>query len=192
MPNPFSSLRCGNDQTTVLDRGYPARRIGIALGGSTRRPGKRPARRSSQARRNGRGADPEWRRGDECHRLYTWRTGPHPALVLFHGFPGNEQNLDLAQAARRAGFVVLTLHYRGSWGSPGAFSFANAAADGANAVDWLMVSAQRASYQIDPQQVSVAGQSMGAFGCAPPQHGQKSDRCCLSMPGTSAMNHLPG
>ena len=59
-------------------------------------------------------------------------TGPHPALVLFHGFPGNEQNLDLAQAARRAGFVVLTLHYRGSWGSPGTFSFANAAADGAN------------------------------------------------------------
>ena len=24
--------------------------------------------------------------------------GPHPTLVLLHGFPGNEQNLDLAQA----------------------------------------------------------------------------------------------
>ena len=91
------------------------------------------------------------------------RAGPHPALVLFHGFPGNEQNLDLAQAARRAGFVVLTLHYRGSWGSPGTFSFANAAADGANAVDWLMAPAQRARYRIDPQQVSVAGHSMGGF-----------------------------
>jgi predicted alpha/beta-fold hydrolase len=40
--------------------------------------------------------------------------GPHPTLLLLHGFPGNEQNLDLAQAARRAGWNVLTLHYRGS------------------------------------------------------------------------------
>ena len=49
--------------------------------------------------------------------------GAHPTLLLFHGFPGNEQNLDLAQAARRAGWHVLTLHYRGSWGSPGTFRF---------------------------------------------------------------------
>ena len=28
--------------------------------------------------------------------------GPHPALVLLHGFPGNERNLDLAQDIRRA------------------------------------------------------------------------------------------
>src|ERR1700739_4338718 len=59
--------------------------------------------------------------------LYTASgAAPHPVLVLFHGFPGKEQNLDLAQAVRRAGFTVLTLHYRGSWGSPGKFSFANA------------------------------------------------------------------
>lgn len=89
--------------------------------------------------------------------------GPHPALVLFHGFPGNEQNLDLAQAARRAGFVVLTLHYRGSWGSPGSFSFANVSADGLSAVDWLTAPEQLARYQIDPRQVSIAGHSMGAF-----------------------------
>ena len=42
--------------------------------------------------------------------------GLHPTLLLLHGFPGNEQNLDLAQAARRDGWNVLTLHYRGSWG----------------------------------------------------------------------------
>jgi uncharacterized protein len=47
--------------------------------------------------------------------------GPHPTMVLLHGFPGNEQNLDLAQAIRRAGWNVLTLHYRGAWGSPGYF-----------------------------------------------------------------------
>src|SRR5579872_2290402 len=30
--------------------------------------------------------------------------GPHPTLVMCHGLPGNEKNLDLAQAARRAGW----------------------------------------------------------------------------------------
>src|SRR6201989_2642904 len=53
----------------------------------------------------------------------------HPTVMLFHGLPGNEQNLDLAQALRRAGFTVLTMHYRGSWGSPGSFSFAHCAED---------------------------------------------------------------
>ena len=43
--------------------------------------------------------------------------GPHPTVVLLHGFPGNEKNLDLAQALRRDGFNVLFFHYRGAWGS---------------------------------------------------------------------------
>jgi dipeptidyl aminopeptidase/acylaminoacyl peptidase len=45
--------------------------------------------------------------------------GPHPAVILLHGFPGNEKNLDLAQAIRRSGYNVLYFDYRGSWGSPG-------------------------------------------------------------------------
>lgn len=30
-------------------------------------------------------------------------SGAHPTAVIMHGFPGYEQNLDLAQAIRRAG-----------------------------------------------------------------------------------------
>lgn len=30
--------------------------------------------------------------------------GSHPTLVICHGLPGNEKNLDLAQAVRRAGW----------------------------------------------------------------------------------------
>ena len=45
--------------------------------------------------------------------------GPHPTLVICHGLPGNEKNLDLAQAVRRAGWNAVTFNYRGSWGSPG-------------------------------------------------------------------------
>ena len=89
--------------------------------------------------------------------------GPHPAMILFHGLPGNEQNLDLAQAARRAGFVVLTLHYRGSWGSLGSFSFANAAADGINATDWLLAPEQLARFHIDKDRLVLGGHSVGGF-----------------------------
>ena len=35
--------------------------------------------------------------------------GPHPTMLLLHGLPGNERNLDLAQAARRAAKVALTV-----------------------------------------------------------------------------------
>ena len=47
--------------------------------------------------------------------------GPHPVVVMLHGFPGNERNLDVAQATRRAGYTVLVSSYRGAWGSQGAF-----------------------------------------------------------------------
>jgi pimeloyl-ACP methyl ester carboxylesterase len=94
--------------------------------------------------------------------LYTASgAGPHPALVLLHGFPGNEQNLDLAQAVRRAGFDVLTLHYRGSWGSPGAFSFSHAIEDSDAAVTFLKANAVK--YHLDSHRIFAAGHSMGGF-----------------------------
>lgn len=88
---------------------------------------------------------------------------PHPTLILLHGFPGNEQNLDLAQAARRAGWNVLTMHYHGSWGSPGAFSFGGAADDAHAAVAFLRDPAIVAKYHIDPTRIAIAGHSMGGF-----------------------------
>lgn len=89
--------------------------------------------------------------------------GPHPTLLLLHGFPGNEQNLDLAQAARRAGWNVLTFHYRGSWGSPGGFSFTHAAQDAHAALAFLRDPATVARYGVDPARIAVAGHSMGGF-----------------------------
>lgn len=89
--------------------------------------------------------------------------GPHPTLLLLHGFPGNEQNLDLAQAARRAGWNVLTFHYRGSWGSQGSFSFTHAAEDAHTALAFLENPANAAKYGIDTHRIAVAGHSMGGF-----------------------------
>jgi pimeloyl-ACP methyl ester carboxylesterase len=94
--------------------------------------------------------------------LYTAAgAGPHPALLFLHGFPGNEQNLDLAQAVRRAGFDVLTLHYRGAWGSPGAFSFAHALEDSDAALAFLRAKAGK--FHVDAGRIFVAGHSMGGW-----------------------------
>ena len=49
--------------------------------------------------------------------------GPHPTVILLHGFPGNEKNLDVAHMLRRGGYNVLVFHYSGSWGSRGSYSF---------------------------------------------------------------------
>jgi hypothetical protein len=57
--------------------------------------------------------------------------GLHPTLVICHGLPGNEKNLDLAQAVRRASWNAVTFNYRGSWGSPGVFRFVQNADDAA-------------------------------------------------------------
>jgi pimeloyl-ACP methyl ester carboxylesterase len=92
--------------------------------------------------------------------------GPHPTLVLFHGFPGNEQNLDLAQAVRRAGWNVLTLHYRGSWGSPGVFSLTHVQEDARAAADFVESPSNQARYGIDPRRIVLGGHSMGGFAAA--------------------------
>lgn len=92
--------------------------------------------------------------------------GPKPTLVLLHGLPGNEQNLDLAQAVRRAGWNVLTMHYRGSWGSPGSFSIGAALEDAEAAMAFLQLPANAAKYGIDPRRLLIGGHSMGGFAAA--------------------------
>lgn len=96
--------------------------------------------------------------------LYTAAgAGPHPTVLLLRGLPGNEQNIDLAQSMRRAGWNVLTLHYRGSWGSPGTFSFAHCLEDGAAALDWMQGAANDEAVKIDPRRIVIVGHSMGGF-----------------------------
>ena len=98
--------------------------------------------------------------------LYTAAgAAPHPTVLLLHGFPGNEQNLDLAQAMRRAGWNVLTLHYRGSWGTPGNFSFRHVLEDADAALIWLRGPTGRAA-GVDISHVAVVGHSMGGMATA--------------------------
>jgi uncharacterized protein len=89
--------------------------------------------------------------------------GPHPTVILLHGYPGNERNLDLAQAIRRAGVNVLFFDYRGSWGSGGTFSFAGAREDVAAAIRYVRAPESVRKYRGDPRRVALIGHSMGAW-----------------------------
>ncbi|HKB89165.1 MAG TPA: alpha/beta hydrolase [Opitutaceae bacterium] len=88
---------------------------------------------------------------------------PHPTMVILHGLPGIEQNLDIAQAVRRAGWNVIAFHYRGSWASQGTFSFSNALEDVPAAVDFVTASAIVKKYRIDPSRVVLLAHSFGGF-----------------------------
>jgi pimeloyl-ACP methyl ester carboxylesterase len=89
--------------------------------------------------------------------------GPHPTLVICHGMPGNEKNLDLAQAVRRAGWNAVTFNYRGSWGSPGVFRFAQNLEDADAVLAYLRDPATAARLDIDTRRIAIAGHSMGGW-----------------------------
>ena len=89
--------------------------------------------------------------------------GRHPTFVFFHGLPGNEKNLDLAQAVRRAGWNAITVNYRGSWGSPGSFRFAGNLDDADAVLEFVKDTANARTLGIDPRRIVIAGHSMGGW-----------------------------
>ena len=88
---------------------------------------------------------------------------PHPTVVLLHGLPGFEQNGDLAQTIRRAGWNVLIFHYRGSWASAGTFSFSNCVEDIQAVLDYLRAADNATRLGIDARRLALIGHSMGGF-----------------------------
>ena len=89
--------------------------------------------------------------------------GLHPTIVICHGLPGNEKNPDLAQAVRRAGWNAVTFNYRGSWGSPGNFRFAQNLEDAAAVLEYLRAPSHASAPGIDTRRIVLAGHSMGGW-----------------------------
>ena len=92
--------------------------------------------------------------------------GPHPVLILAHGLPGNEKNLDVAQAVRRAGWTVVTFNYRGSWGSPGRFAFHNVLEDTGAVIAYVRNPANARRIGANPRKIVLGGHSMGGWATA--------------------------
>ncbi|HWB27428.1 MAG TPA: alpha/beta fold hydrolase [Chitinophagaceae bacterium] len=89
--------------------------------------------------------------------------GKHPTLLLLHGYPGNERNLDLAQVVRARGWNVIYFDYRGSWASQGTFSFKHCVEDVVNTVAFCKKYSD--SLQIDTSNIALFGHSMGGWIC---------------------------
>ena len=87
----------------------------------------------------------------------------HPTLLLLHGYPGNERNLDIAQVVRSHGWNVIYFDYRGSWGSQGKFSFKNCVEDVVNVVAFCKK--YQDSLKIDTTNIVLFGHSMGGWVC---------------------------
>ena len=87
----------------------------------------------------------------------------HPTLLLLHGYPGNERNLDIAQVVRARGWNVIYFDYCGSWGSEGKFSFKNCVEDVVNVVAFC--NKYQDSLKIDTSNIVLFGHSMGAWIC---------------------------
>jgi pimeloyl-ACP methyl ester carboxylesterase len=89
--------------------------------------------------------------------------GAHPTVIVLHGWPGNEKNLDIARSAQRAGWNAVTFSFRGAWGSPGDWSFAHTAEDTEAALAYLRRPEVAQRFAIDPEMIAVVGHSLGGW-----------------------------
>jgi uncharacterized protein len=81
-----------------------------------------------------------------------------PTVLLLHGCPGLEKNLDLAVLLRDRGWNSLLFHYRGCWGSAGRYDLRTVPRDVVAAVDYL---ADHPA--VDSRRIAVVGHSMGGW-----------------------------
>ena len=89
--------------------------------------------------------------------------GPHPTVILLHGFPGYEDNHDLAHSLRRCGLNVLIFHYRGCWGVGGRFTFSNCIEDVKESINFTTNEKNIRDFSIDKDNIFLVGHSMGGF-----------------------------
>ena len=112
--------------------------------------------------------------------------GDHPVVVFMHGYPGNEKNLDLAQAVRRAGYHAVYFDYRGAWGTGGTFSFAHGLEDADAVLAWARSPATVAKYHIDPRRIAVVGHSYGGWQALMTVGRQPAGTCVAAMAAWNA------
>ncbi len=82
-------------------------------------------------------------------------------ILLLHGLPGNERNLDLAQELRRDGRNVIYFNYRGAWGSQGEFMYSNCIEDVKKVIDFFSTSENSDKYKIKTDSYILFGHSLG-------------------------------
>lgn len=119
------------------------------------------------------------------HAYIAMGAGPHATVVLVHGYPGNEKNLDLAQALRRAGINTVFFHPRGAWGSTGTWSVANSLEDIQAVINFVRSDDGAQQLRSDSSRIGLLGHSLGGFLTLMSVSQIESVRCAASMAGTN-------
>lgn len=83
---------------------------------------------------------------------------PRPTVILLHGTPGLEKNLDIAYELRDQGWNCLLIHHRGSWGSDGRYTFSGLIEDVQAATAWALKQPA-----IDSERLSLMGMDIGGY-----------------------------
>jgi pimeloyl-ACP methyl ester carboxylesterase len=116
-----------------------------------------------------------------AHMYLAAGAGPHPTVVLLHGLPGNERNLDVAQALRRFGFNTLYFHYRGAWGAEGEYRFSQLPVDTLAVLDFLRDDKQAERLRVDRKALSVLGHSLGGYAALATGARDAQLRCVVAL-----------
>lgn len=112
--------------------------------------------------------------------------GPHPTVVLLHGFPGNERNLDIAQVLRRAGFNVVFFNYRGAWGAQGKYAIGNLDDDAIAVLEFLRQPRNANQYRVDTETLTLLGHSLGGYTALAAGRQDKELACVGAMSAANA------
>ena len=88
-------------------------------------------------------------------------TSTAPVVLMMHGQPGGDKNLDVAAYLRANGLAVAYFSYRGVWGSHGDYCLSHNIEDVISVAAYLRENA--AKYRIDPQRLYLFGHSIGGF-----------------------------
>ena len=112
-----------------------------------------------------------------------------PVVLMLHGHPGGDKNLDIGEALRANGFAVAVISYRGVWGSHGDYLLSHNIEDVAAAVGFLRQKA--VEHRLDPERIFLFGHSMGGFSALNAMaRGLKVAGAVLMAPYDAGYNYL--
>lgn len=116
-----------------------------------------------------------------AHLYVAAGAGPHPTVVFLHGLPGNERNLDIAQALRRFGFNTLYFHYRGAWGAEGEYRLSQLPQDVLAVLEYLRNEEDAQRLRVDPEALSILGHSLGGYAALASGARDEDLRCVIAL-----------
>ncbi|PCI38200.1 MAG: hypothetical protein COB53_05125 [Elusimicrobia bacterium] len=81
-----------------------------------------------------------------------------PGVLMLHGFPGSEQNVDIQRALLDVGIATFRLQFQGAWGSEGNYLFSTLIDQAKGGLHYF---ARRP--EVDARRLAVFGFSMGGW-----------------------------